>query len=586
MTGEATTSRVAGPNVSPTQPRRRRLTGSGHWVAWGAGLATAIVGLVNIASALTLELPARLATIERIASTELVVAAHALTLPAGAALLVLSVFLAKARQRALWLTVAVLGAIGVLQLLKGLDVEEAVLSWSLGGLLVAARGSFPVRHEHRSITTALRRVQLFVAGAGAVTVAVLLATASTAAPHLSIGLLVREAGDLIIGASGPLRFHEAFEWVPLAIGLLWAAVLAASGWALFRPLRADGSLPKPEVRAAVERMVHEYGHDTLSAFKLRSDVQTIFSDDGRAFVSYRVDAGVLLVSGDPVGPADALPMLLERVQTFARERGLRLAAVGASAAFAQVAEAAGLRALYLGEEAIVETAGFTLEGRPIKKVRQAVHRVERAGYRAEIRRLAECDESDLVALERVSAAMRDGTPERGFSMAIDGLRGAHVQDSVVVVARDGAGEIRAFLHLVPTYGRPAMSLSAMFRESETPNGITEFLVVRGIERLREQGIEELSLNFAAFARWLHAPQSRIERLMGRGIRRVDPYFQIESLYRFNAKFFPRWQTRYLLYERKLGLPRTALATLLIEGLVQRPTLPRPRAMAVDRASGR
>ena len=112
----------------------------------------------------------------------------------------------------------------------------------------------------------------------------------------------------------------------------------------------------------------------------------------------------------------------------------------------------------------------------------------------------------------------------------------------------------------------------MRRERDTINGLMEFLVVRAIEELRTRGVEELSLNFAAFARWMHDPGSRIERLLGRVVALGNPFFQIESLYRFNAKFGPHWSPRYLLYERPLGLPRVALATMLIEGQV--PVLPR------------
>ena len=78
----------------------------------------------------------------------------------------------------------------------------------------------------------------------------------------------------------------------------------------------------------------------------------------------------------------------------------------------------------------------------------------------------------------------------------------------------------------------------MRRDPETPNGLTEFLVVRAIELLRERGVEELSLNFAAFAKWIHSPARRHERVLGKLIALGNPFFQIESLYRFNAEVFP------------------------------------------------
>jgi hypothetical protein len=124
---------------------------------------------------------------------------------------------------------------------------------------------------------------------------------------------------------------------------------------------------------------------------------------------------------------------------------------------------------------------------------------------------------------------------------------------------------RSTRHLVPTFGRATASLSAMRRDSDTPNGLMEFLVARGIELLRGDGVAEVSLNFAAFARVLHSPGGPGERLLGRAVALAKPYFQIESLYRFNAKFFPRWEPRYLLYEGACGLPRAGLAAMRIEG---------------------
>jgi lysyl-tRNA synthetase class 2 len=122
-----------------------------------------------------------------------------------------------------------------------------------------------------------------------------------------------------------------------------------------------------------------------------------------------------------------------------------------------------------------------------------------------------------------------------------------------------------------------MSLSFMRRDPDTPNGLTEFMVASAAELLRERGMDEISLNFAAFARWTHSPERWYERLLGKLVAVGNPYFQIESLYRFNAKFFPRWEPRYLVYERTLGLPRTGLAAMWAEGQLPKPALRLRRA---------
>ena len=150
-------------------------------------------------------------------------------------------------------------------------------------------------------------------------------------------------------------------------------------------------------------------------------------------------------------------------------------------------------------------------------------------------------------------------------------------ETLVVLARDETHRIRGVLHFVPCYGRPAVSLSFMRRDPATPNGLTEFLVASAAELLRDRGVRELSLNFATFARWMHSPGRWHEHVLGKLVALGNPFFQIESLYRFNAKFFPRWEPRYLVYEGPLGLPRASIAAMWAEGQVWKPGAARRQA---------
>ena len=320
-------------------------------------------------------------------------------------------------------------------------------------------------------------------------------------------------------------------------------------------------------------LVRSHGHDTLAFFKLRPDKHYLFSHDGRAFLGYRVVAGALLVSGDPVGDPAAIPGLVERIVALAARGGLAVGVVGAGEGMLELWRGAGLRTLYLGDEAIVETARFSLEGRPIRKVRQSVSRLRNAGYETTLHRHESLSEAELRELEEVSEAWLGGREERGFSMAMEGLRGAHHAGSVFVLARNGDGRLDGFLHFVPAHGRPAMSLGFMRRRRDTPNGLTEFLVVRAIEGLREQGIAELSLNFCALGRWLREPANLRERLVAAVAGPLDGLFQIESLLHFNEKFATRWSPRHVAFSRWTALPRVAIAALEAEGQLPRPALP-------------
>jgi lysyl-tRNA synthetase class 2 len=101
----------------------------------------------------------------------------------------------------------------------------------------------------------------------------------------------------------------------------------------------------------------------------------------------------------------------------------------------------------------------------------------------------------------------------------------------------------------------------------------EFLVVATIEAMRERDIKEVSLNFATFSKYMHEPHGLFERLVAIVAHRLDGYMQIESLYRFNVKFLPRWNPRYLIYEGHVGLLRAGLASLWAEGQIPKPRLP-------------
>jgi lysyl-tRNA synthetase class 2 len=532
------------------------------WLPSALGIAAAVVGAVNVASALTPNARWRDHLIAGVEPTEAVPAFHALALPFGAALIVIGVYLAKRRRRAWQAALVVLAALGVFNLLKGFDVEEALLGWGLAGVLIWGRDAFCVCHDPITSRSAAWRVPataLVAVGLSAV------AVWASAPQHPTPSEVARETGALLLWRSGPMRFHDEFTWLPVAVGIIGVTALLTCAYVVFRPLAAPRALPDPELRRLARGLVRAHGADTLAFFKLREDVDYLFSSDRRAFVAFRVEGGVLLLAGDPVGARDALPDVLREVVMFAERRGLRIGGVGATEGLLPLYEQAGLRALYIGDEAIVETDGFSLEGHAIKKARQAVRRLERAGYRSEILPFEEVSDALLVRLRELSETWREGEPERGFSMAMDSLGGEHQRDSIVVQARDGDGEVRGFLHLVPTYGRPAMSLSFMRRERDTPNGLTEFMVVRAIEGLRAQGVREVSLNFAAFARFMQRPQNRFERSLGRLLSLANPFFQIESLYRFNAKFAPRWEPRYLLYERTWSLARTGLAAMWAEG---------------------
>ncbi|MEA2462110.1 MAG: lysyl-tRNA synthetase, class, partial [Actinomycetota bacterium] len=517
------------PDGPPAPRARDRVPGL-------AAVATATVGAVNVGSVMTADLPARARAVLALAPAGEVRLAHALALPAGLALLGVAWPLARRRRRALHLAVVLLAALGVVNVVKSLDWGVAVTSWALAALLWRSRAAFWVQHDRARAAQAVSRGAavlgaVVLAGMGAVAVAASHAVAPLALSH------VPGAALALLTLSGGPEFRPPFGWLPDALGILGAGGVATAAAHLLGPLRPRALNDALErVRAAA--LVRGHGNDTLSAFKLRHDLERCFTGDGRAMAGYRIEAGAVLIAGDPVGPPDAVPGLLDDIVALARRHGLALGAVGASREFADAARRVGMRRMYLGDEAILPGGPMDLAGGAMKSLRKAVNRVERHGFTAELHTVGELGPATVAELDALSARWRDGAEERGFSMAHDTLVDDLLRDASVVMARDADGRVRAFLHFVPVYGRRAVSLAFMRRDRDTPNGVSDFLVVEAARLLGERGVEELSLNFAAFGRWLRAPANALERTAARILRVGDRWFQLERLMRFNAKFRP------------------------------------------------
>ncbi len=142
------------------------------------------------------------------------------------------------------------------------------------------------------------------------------------------------------------------------------------------------------------------GQDSLGYFALSRDKSVIFSPSGKAVIAYRVVAGVMLASGDPIGDIEAWPGAIKRFMEEARRHAWVPAVIGCSETGGEVwTREAGLDALEIGDEAIVQVADFTLEGRAMRNVRQMVSRTERAGYTCRMRRDADPGPNELLIVK-------------------------------------------------------------------------------------------------------------------------------------------------------------------------------------------
>ena len=485
---------------------------------------------------------------------------------AAVAMLVASRGLARRRHRAWQVATAVTGLSTFIHVLHGFN-HGTLASAVVLVLLVARRHDFDGPGDTGSRGLVARRALTVVTVVGLYSFVALWVNRTAADQPLTLRFVLRETFDdlLALNLRGSPHFVGAFgDWFPLSLLILGIAstLWVVAGW--IAPWRHRVVQVEHE-RAVARALVHAWGVDTLAPFVLRADKSYFFTDDEAAFLAYRVVSGVAIVSGDPIGPRARLGELIGSFVEHAHRRDWRVAILGASESFLSLYAEHGLHSLYHGDEAIVDTASFSLEGRPIRKVRQSVHRLTDAGYRAQVVRPSEIDGAVRAELESVARDWRGDAPERGFVMALDALFGLGDDDALFVIGFAPDGHAAGFLHFAVS-GGAALSLSSMPRLRSTPNGFNEWLISDAIVWARGNGFERVSLNFAPFAALLapEADLTGLQEVQRRALLTLKGHFQLDNLLAFNRKFFPRWERRFVVYERRRDLPRVGIAALAAE----------------------
>ncbi len=495
----------------------------------------------------------------------------AAALSVGLALL-LAGALRRRKRRAYWLAVALM-AVGVLVHVRARSWGVAAVDLGVLGLLAWARPDFTARSERTARLVAVR--VLVVLGLVDVLGGLLL-TARTAPDAAWASRL----GQTLLGLVGftpalVYRHPAASNVTEIALNSLGALTAFAVLAVFLAPARKSARRSAQDEHDLRELLDRFGERDSLAYFALREDKAVVFSASRKAAVAYRVVGSVTLAAGDPLGDPEAWPGAIDawlgEAASFAWTPGV----VGASEAGATAYRRAGLDALELGDEAVLEVEEFTLTGRTMRGVRQAVNRVARTGYTLRVQRQQELAEPELARVVAAAAAFREGEVERGFSMSLGRLGRPEDPQIVLAQVHDGDGALVAVLGFVP-WGARGLSLDVMRRSRDSENGTVEFAVAGVVDWAREHGIERISLNFAVFRsvfeRGERVGAGPVLRLWHRLLMLASRWWQIESLYRANAKYHPGWAPRFVCFPRAGDLPRVSLAALEAEAFWQRPRL--------------
>ncbi|MCE5291752.1 MAG: bifunctional lysylphosphatidylglycerol synthetase/lysine--tRNA ligase LysX [Nocardiaceae bacterium] len=360
--------------------------------------------------------------------------------------------------------------------------------------------------------------------------------------------------------------------INFTLGLFGAMALLGAALILFRSQRSRNALTTEDeqaIRALIERSDVA---DSLAYFATRRDKAVVFAPSGKACVTYRVEMGVIIASGDPIGIREAWPHAIEAWLEVAAKYGWAPGVMGASEIGARAYQRAGLSILQLGDEAILHPDRFTLKGPEMKPVRQAANRLLRQGFSVRIRRHRELAEDEMAEVMERADRWRDTEVERGFSMALGRLGDPLDGDCLLVEALDAQGTPLGMLSLVP-WGNNGASLDLMRRDKSGPNGVMELMVSHLVLDAGRHGISRISLNFAVmrtvFEEGGRIGAGPILRTWRTVLIFFSRWWQLEAMYRSNTKYQPEWVPRYIAFDDRRQLLKVGIAGAIAEGFIPR-----------------
>lgn len=531
------------------------------WSVRLVAMLTGAMGVVNVLSALTPTMQSRLLRLSSISPLGVRHGGRLATTLAGFALVVLASNLWR-RKRVAWLmTIIILGISAISHLIKGLDIEVAILALGLSAWMIYLRPHFHARSDPPSIRQGIQ--MLVASGAFTLTYGVAGFYLLDHEFRVRFGLLDALRQTIIMFTqfynpglqpiSGLGRYFADSIYIVGAVTMSFAFLL------LVRPVLVRRSA-LPIEQSHAEEIVAGFGKSSLAHLTLMSDKSYHFSPGG-SVIAYAVQGRVAFALGDPIGPPGDAYSAVRDFKIYCARNDWTPAFYQVLPDCLSVYQQTGFDALCVGHEAIVTLETYTLSGRHNKGLRSAVNRIERLGYTAKHyappipHKLVE--ELQTISDEWLSDVQ--GTEKR---FSVGWFDTEYIMKSHVSVLYTPENQAVAFANLLPEYQANEVSVDLMRYRHTGEHGLMEFLFNAMFQWAKEEGFATFNLGLSALSGIGQRPQDPvIERTLNYIYEHVNQFYNFKGLHEFKEKFNPHWSPRYLIYPGLASLPMLTIALI-------------------------
>lgn len=522
---------------------------------WTASILTTIVGIVNLISAVTPNLPRRTELIKEFIPFDIRVGGHFFAAITGFILLTLAANLLRRKRVAWLLTIALLIISIISHLIKGLDYEESLLAGVLLGQLILMRHIFTAQSDRPSIAQGIRVLigaLLFTLAYGTIGF-FLLDKQYTVNFDLAEALLQTFAMFFTSDNAGlepKTRFGQFFA---NSIYFVGATTLVYALFMLLRPVLLRNPALAGERKRAKE-IVEKYGNSSLSRFILFDDKAYYFSPSSKSVIGYVAKGRCAIALGDPIGPIEERQEIIIGFQLFCEKNDWYPAFYQTLPGDLNIYENLGYRTLKIGEEAIVDLHNFTLQGKANQNLRNAVNKLTKSGHQVKFYQPPIPDEllQELKIISDEWLKMMQGS-EKKFSVGC--FDNAYLCECEIAAVYTPQGKISAFANVVSEYQKNEITIDLMRRRAEVENGTMEFLFILMFQHFQQLNYDSFNLGLSALSGVGETQDSRsLEKFVKYLYEHLNKFYHFKGLHTFKNKFSPHWEARYLVYPNLAALP--------------------------------
>ncbi|PHX53857.1 hypothetical protein CP500_019255 [Tychonema bourrellyi FEM_GT703] len=533
---------------------------------WTASFLTGLVGVINLLSAVTPSLPDRRNWLEPFFPFTVRAGGHFFAAVIGFMLLTLATNLLR-RKRIAWLvTVALLMLSIVVHLVKGLDVEESLLSGVLLFHLLVMRKSFTAKSDRPSIAQGIRVLVgalLFTLAYGTMGFYILDGRFEVNEravnfdwdralfQTLAMFFTADDAG-LVPKTRFAMFFADSIYGVD-SVTLGYALLM------LLRPVLLRNSASFSE-RNEAQEIVGKYGRTTIARLALLEDKSYYFSPSGKSTIAYVPKGRGAIALGDPIGPPEDRKEAIVGFQEFCDRNDWYPTFYQTLPDDLEIYYALGFRVVQIGEAAIVNLKDFTLKGKANQNLRTAINRLTKAEHQVKFYEPPLSSElmRQMKAVSDEWLQMVQGA-EKKFS--VGWFNETYLRETPVIAIHTPDGKISAFANMISP-GDRVIGVDLMRRRTEVENGTMECLFASMLQHCQALGYAEFDLGLSALAGVGEAEKSgRLEKVLIYLSEHLNKFYNFQGLHSFKDKFGPRWEPRYLVYPSLGSLPDVVVALI-------------------------